>query len=67
MRTFHFFTTDERNNAPTLAVVTVNNTDRALELARRTLSASPHHLCVEIHEGDAMLVRLDRNGGDLET
>ena len=46
---------------PTLAVVTVSNTDRALELARRMLKASPHHLAVEVHQGDQILVRLARN------
>jgi hypothetical protein len=62
MRTFHFFIRDERQPAPELAVVTVSSADRALELARKRLEASPHHLAVEIHEGGEMVARIERDG-----
>jgi hypothetical protein len=60
MRTFHLFISDERETTPRLAVVTVKSAERALELARNRLEASPHHVAVEVHEGDEMIARLDR-------
>jgi hypothetical protein len=61
MRTFHLFIRDEREQAPALAVVTVSSAERALELARKRLEASPHHVAVEVHEGDALVARIERD------
>jgi hypothetical protein len=61
MRTFHFFIEDERYTVPTLAIVTVRDERRALELARQRLEESPHHLAVEVCEDDASLARIVRD------
>src|SRR5580698_2016633 len=65
MPTFHLFIRDERQPAPTLAVVTVRSADRALELARQRLKDSPHHFAVEVHEGDELVARIERDGDAL--
>jgi hypothetical protein len=63
MRTFNLFIEDARYTVPTLAIVTVSDAQRAMELARKQLADSPHHLAVEVHEGDELVARLDRDGG----
>jgi len=64
MRTFNFLISDDRYAVPTLAIVMVNDASRAIELARKRLNDSPHHLAIEIHEGDEQVARLDRDGAD---
>jgi hypothetical protein len=62
MRTFSFLIQDTRYAVPTLAIVTAKDTNRGLELARKLLEESPHHVAVEVHESDTMIARLDRDG-----
>jgi hypothetical protein len=64
VRTFSFFIEDTRYAVPTLAIVTVSDAERALELARKRLEASPHHVAVEVHEGHELIARINRDGTD---
>lgn len=64
MRTFNLFIEDTRYAVPTLAIVTVTDTQHALELARTRLQDSPHHIAVEVLDGDELVARLGRDGAD---
>ena len=55
MRDFKFFVSDRRHAVPTLSFVVARDEERARELALKALAESPHHLSVEVHEGDALL------------
>ncbi|HZZ90441.1 MAG TPA: hypothetical protein VFE13_19085 [Caulobacteraceae bacterium] len=61
MRTFNLFIEDDRYTVPTLAFVTARDKRAALRLAMRRLEESPHHLCVEVCEGDDFLGHVARN------
>lgn len=60
MRAFELFIEDDRYTVPTLDIVTAHDAARALALAKERLEASPHHLGVEICEGERVLARLVR-------
>jgi hypothetical protein len=51
MRTFSLFTTDTRYSVPTFALITVEDEQRAIELASADLGRSEFHLAVELHDG----------------
>lgn len=50
MRTFTCFMTDRRYTVPTLSIILAGDEWRALEIARRELSASRDHVALEVHE-----------------
>jgi hypothetical protein len=58
---FDFVITDDRFNAPTLAFVSVRDAERALELARKRLGATPHYTAIEVREGGVLLARVERD------
>ncbi|MDB5480055.1 MAG: hypothetical protein JWO83_1108 [Caulobacteraceae bacterium] len=51
MRTFSLFITDTRYSVPTLALITVEDEQCAIELAKADLGRSEFHLAVELHDG----------------
>ena len=57
MRTFTFYIEDERYSVPTLLFVTTRDEAHARRLARQKL-AEPHHLSVEVRDGDDVLFKL---------
>ncbi len=61
MRMFNLFIEDARYTVPTLDIVTVRDAQCALELAVKRLNDSPHHVAVEVREGDELLARLGRD------
>ena len=50
MRTFQIYIDDDRYSVPTLHLATVAGEARALEIAKRLLEDSDHHLGVEVCE-----------------
>ena len=60
MRTFTLFITDTRYRVPTFALLTVDDEQRAIELAKRTLIRSAYHLAVEVHDGKGPVFREER-------
>ncbi len=60
MRTFDFFITDDREAGPKLAFVSVSSPGRALQLAKERLSASPHHVAIEVREEGVLVGRVVR-------
>lgn len=64
IRSFAFYTQDDRYSVSTLTFVTVVNEARARELALRQLNASPHHLSVDVLEDDRLLFRVGRPTDD---
>jgi hypothetical protein len=61
MRTFSYFIHDDRYAVPTLQFAVVPDAERALELAKRQLMASRHHLSIEVHENGRAVFREDRS------
>jgi hypothetical protein len=62
VRTFDFVITDDRFDVPTLAFVSVRDPERALELAKQRLGASPHYTAIEVREEGMLLARIERDG-----
>ena len=52
MRDYSFYIEDDRYTVPTLLFVTTKDNASARRLARAKLRASPHHLSVEVFDGD---------------
>ena len=51
MRAFSLFTTDTRYRVPTLALITVETEQHAINLATANLGESEFHLAVELRDG----------------
>ena len=60
MRMFNLYIEDDRFTVPRLAFLTAEDERHAQELAKQQLEESPHHVGVEICEGDRVLSRLVR-------
>jgi hypothetical protein len=52
MRTFSLFTVDTHYTVPTLTLLTVENEQRAIELAQANLDQSEFHRAVELRDGE---------------
>lgn len=63
MRAFELFIEDDRYAVPTLEIVKAPDERHAQALAWQRLEGSPHHLGVEVWEGERVLARLVRGGG----
>jgi hypothetical protein len=61
VRDFSLLTVDDRYSTPTLRFLTVASVPRAREHAERILGESPHHLSMEVWEGEVLLFRLQRH------
>jgi hypothetical protein len=61
MQTYTLFIDDDRYSVPTLQFVTADDAAAMWRIAREKLS-EPHHLAVEVREGDLMLVHIERSG-----
>jgi hypothetical protein len=60
MLNYSFFIHDRRYSVPTLQFVLVADEDRARELARRELFASPDHLAVDVRGDEGTTFREER-------
>jgi hypothetical protein len=63
--TYILYVYDDRYTVPTLDGIIVYDDARAIEVATRRLSASPHYQAVEMWEDDRLVCRIDRP--DLQT
>ncbi len=60
MRTFVFFIHDRRYSVPTLHFISAPDESTAHALARSHLDETPHHLAIDVLEGETELFRLCR-------
>jgi hypothetical protein len=60
VRTFSFMIQDDRYTVPTVALVDARDGGHARDLAARRVAESPHHLAVEVLEGEAFLFTVRR-------
>lgn len=63
MRTYAIYIRDARYSVPSLLLVDAG-ADRVADLAREKLDESPHHLAVEVVDGDTVLFRIQRADGE---
>ena len=63
MRTFSCFITDDRYSVPTLSFVIAEDERRAEELVRRNIMISPHHIEVEVLDGERSVCAWRRDQG----
>ena len=57
-----YFITDDRHEVQTLVLGFDEDLEQARERALRDLSANPHHLEIEVRDGDVLLFKLGRDG-----
>jgi len=64
MRTYAIYIRDARYSVPSLLLVDAGVDERIADLAREKLDESPHHLAVEVVDGDTVLFRIQRDDGE---
>ncbi|HRD28461.1 MAG TPA: hypothetical protein PLO65_09190 [Caulobacter sp.] len=64
MRTYAIYIRDVRYSVPSLLLVEAAAEERVADIARQKLEESPHHLAVEVVEGDTVLFRFQRADGE---
>jgi hypothetical protein len=63
MRTFRFLIWSRRHAVPAEAQVTVRDAERAIEMARQRLRASPDYLAIDVQDGERLAIRIARDDG----
>jgi hypothetical protein len=56
-----YFITDDRHQVQTLVLGFDEDLEQARDRAQRDLTANPHHLEIEVRDGDVLLFRLGRD------
>jgi len=64
VRTYAIYIRDVRYSVPSLLLVEAAAEERVADIARQKLEESPHHLAVEVVEGDTVLFRFQRADGE---
>jgi hypothetical protein len=62
MQTYSLYIEDDRYSVPTLLFVDAADDASALRTAREKL-AKPHHMAIEVREGDRVVERVTRRPG----
>lgn len=64
VRTYAILIRDARYSVPSLVLADVAAHAQIAELVRKKLEESPHHLAIEVLDGDTLVLRVARDGAE---